>query len=96
MIDVSFISLSLVLPAVLPRVDRGGWAICLFKPQFEVGRSAIGKGGLVQDENAISQAMDGLASQIPSLGWTIAATIRSPLPGGDDNVERLLHLVRTA
>ncbi|MBV6658019.1 MAG: TlyA family RNA methyltransferase [Devosiaceae bacterium] len=94
-VDVSFISLQLVLPAVLPRLAASGTAIALFKPQFEVGRAAIGKGGRVTSEAAEEQALSELLDRLSRLGWRVAASIRSPLPGGDGTVERLLHLVRT-
>lgn len=92
-VDVSFISLTLVLPAVMDRLTDGGPVFALFKPQFEVGKAHIGKGGLVSDETAIAGALNNLVDQLASQGWRLAASIRSPLPGGDGNVERLLHLV---
>ena len=90
-IDVSFIALALVLPSVLARVE--GPVVALFKPQFEVGRAAVGKGGLVRDEGAIEDALHTLTRTVDALGWRVAATIRSPIAGGDGNVERLVHLV---
>lgn len=92
-VDVSFISLALVLPAVTESLAPDASIIALFKPQFEVGKVNIAKGGLVSDEPAIEHAQSVLLQQIARLGWSRAASIRSPLPGGDGNVERLLHLV---
>lgn len=94
-IDVSFISLRLVLPAVTLKLTDQAPIIALFKPQFEVGKGNIGKGGLVSDEAAIEHAQLALLRQLDDMGWSLTASIRSPLPGGDGNIERLLHLVRT-
>lgn len=94
-VDVSFISLRLVLPAVIDALAPDAPIVALYKPQFEVGKANIGKGGLVSDEAAIEQAQSVLLQQLAKLGWNQAASIRSPLPGGDGNVERLLHLVCT-
>lgn len=93
-IDVSFISLALVLPAVIEKLAKGAPIVALFKPQFEVGKINIGKGGLVSDEGATEKAHQTLIDVLLPLGWCQTASIRSPLPGGDGNVERLLHLVR--
>lgn len=95
-VDVSFISLALVLPAVMEKLGDGAPVVALFKPQFEVGKVNIGKGGLVSDEAAIEHAQSTLLQHLATLGWRMAASIRSPLPGGDGNVERLLHLVGDA
>ncbi|MEM6381150.1 MAG: TlyA family RNA methyltransferase [Pseudomonadota bacterium] len=93
-IDVSFISLRLILPVVASRLKRGGPAVALFKPQFEVGRSSVGSGGIVTQPDAVDEALDGLERAVPQLGLRWHASIRSPLPGADGNVERLVHLVR--
>jgi 23S rRNA (cytidine1920-2'-O)/16S rRNA (cytidine1409-2'-O)-methyltransferase len=92
-VDVSFISLSLVLPALIGRLAENAPIIALFKPQFEVGKAHIGKGGLVSDDMATDRALTRLLTELEAFGWGLAASIRSPLPGGDGNVERLLHLV---
>lgn len=93
-VDVSFISLALVLPAIIEKLANGAPIVALFKPQFEVGKINIGKGGLVSDEAAIESAHQNLIQVLSTLGWSQTASIRSPLPGGDGNIERLLHLVR--
>lgn len=94
-VDVSFISLRLVLPAVIEKLAPSTPIVALFKPQFEVGKANIGKGGLVSDETATESAHKDLLQHLSELGWSQTASIRSPLPGGDGNVERLLHLVGT-
>lgn len=95
-VDVSFISLTLVLPAIAEKLTAEAPIIALFKPQFEVGKAHIGKGGLVTDEAAVKAAQSALFNDLAELGWQFAASIRSPLPGGDGNIEQLLHLVRSA
>lgn len=88
--DVSFISLTKALPAVLGLASSGCWLVALIKPQFEVGREGIGKGGIVRDDtqrqNAVVTVCDWLASQP---GWSMEGVIRSPVEGGDGNIEFL-------
>ena len=91
-IDVSFISLRLVLPAVAPLVTPGAPVIALVKPQFEVGRAAVGKGGIVRDEAARAGALRDVAAFAAQLGFTVVADTPSPITGGKGNVEFLLHL----
>jgi len=88
--DLSFISLKLVLPAALHLAGRGAWLVALVKPQFEAGRAAIGKGGIVRDDRARLAAVAGIADWLPSLGWQVEGTIESPLPGKSGNREYLL------
>jgi 23S rRNA (cytidine1920-2'-O)/16S rRNA (cytidine1409-2'-O)-methyltransferase len=88
--DVSFISLLKVLPAVLPLAQSGAWLAALIKPQFEVGRAAVGKGGIVKDETAKSQAIERVLAYIELAGWTVRGTVRSPIPGQDGNEETLV------
>jgi 23S rRNA (cytidine1920-2'-O)/16S rRNA (cytidine1409-2'-O)-methyltransferase len=89
-IDVSFISLKLVLPAVLPRLQGGGLLVALVKPQFEVGPERIDKGGVVRDAAARQEAIDGIASFVRAAGLTVLGVIDSPVPGPAGNVEALL------
>lgn len=88
--DVSFISLEKALPAALslaaPRADL----VCLVKPQFEVGRDHVGKGGVVKDETARANAVRAVASFLDRSGWTVRGEAQSPVTGGDGNVEYLL------
>ena len=92
-IDVSFISLSLILPSVTTRLTGGAPILALFKPQFEVGQAAIGKGGVVQDTAATAAAWDGVISSAARLGYGLAGSCRSPIAGGDGNVETVMHFV---
>ncbi|HYF53769.1 MAG TPA: TlyA family RNA methyltransferase [Salinarimonas sp.] len=89
-VDVSFISLRLVLPPLAPLLAPGAGLALLIKPQFEVGRAALGRGGIVRDEGAREAARDGIAALVRDLGFTIAGIIPSPIAGGDGNIEFLL------
>lgn len=88
--DVSFISLTLALPAALNLARRGGWLIALVKPQFEVGRAKLGKGGIVRDVGAREAALHDVVEWLSSLDWTVEGTIESPVAGGSGNREYLL------
>ncbi len=88
--DVSFISLLKVLPTVLPLAQKGAWLAALVKPQFEVGRSLIGKGGIVKDEAAKLSAVQRVIECIEAAEWTVLGTLPSPIKGQDGNEETLL------
>ncbi len=88
--DVSFIGLAKALPAALALVRPGGELIALVKPQFEVGPERVGKGGLVKDEAARLDALEGVKAFLAGCGWTVLATAESPIAGGDGNREFLL------
>lgn len=79
--DLSFISLTLILPAVRRLLPPGGEAVLLVKPQFEVGRAAIGKGGKVKDEAAVGRALDEIASAAEQCGFTERGRMESPVLG---------------
>lgn len=89
-IDVSFISLELVLPAVLPKLSPGGLLIALVKPQFEVGLAHIDKGGVVRDPVARQGAIDRIRAFVAGLGMTELGVVDSPVPGPAGNLEALL------
>lgn len=89
--DTSFISLTKVLPAVMGIAASGAWLLGLIKPQFEVGRAAIGKGGIVRDEKAIEDAVARIAGWLAAdMGWHLIGTTPSPIDGQDGNREFLL------
>ena len=94
--DVSFISLTKVLPAALALAATECWIVALVKPQFEVGREGVGKGGIVRDpeqrDRALTTARDWLAAQ-PQ--WKVIGDMPSPIEGGSGNVEYLLAGIRT-
>ncbi len=87
--DVSFISLKLALPAALA-LARNAWLVALVKPQFEAGRAAVGKGGIVKDEAAQSESVAAVVALLKKLKWTVLGTIDSPIDGGDGNREFLI------
>jgi 23S rRNA (cytidine1920-2'-O)/16S rRNA (cytidine1409-2'-O)-methyltransferase len=89
-IDVSFISLTQVLPSVLPFLEPGGLLVALVKPQFEVGRERIGKGGVVRDAAARQEAIDAVVSFAREQGLNVRGVMDSTLPGPAGNVEALL------
>lgn len=94
--DVSFISASLVLPAVIRAVSfypssRGREIVVLVKPQFEVGRELVGKGGIVRNEAAQRGAVVRIEAALAELGCRNAQSIESPILGGEGNREFLLH-----
>jgi 23S rRNA (cytidine1920-2'-O)/16S rRNA (cytidine1409-2'-O)-methyltransferase len=89
-IDVSFISLTQVLPAVLPFLDPGGLLIALVKPQFEVGRDRLGKGGVVRDAQARQEAIEGVTAFVREQGLEVKGLMDSTVPGPAGNIEALL------
>ena len=92
--DVSFISLTLALPAALRLAEPGAWLVALIKPQFEAGRKAVGKGGIVRSEAARREAVAKIRKFIEQQpGWTVVGVIPSPFPGGSGNEEFLIGAV---
>lgn len=94
-VDVAFISATLVLPAVLAAAPSLVEAVILVKPQFEAGREHVGKGGIVRDPEAHQLAIDKVAACVRSLGWTVVETIPSPITGVEGNREFLLYARRS-
>jgi len=92
-IDVSFISLALVLPALRAHLEPGAPVVALVKPQFEVGRAHVGKGGIVRDEEARARALREVAETARQLGYEVRGDTVSPITGGKGNVEYLLYLL---
>ncbi len=90
-VDVSFIGLDKVLPALRRAAPRAE-VIVLFKPQFEVGRSEVGKGGIVRNQDAIEAALERLRSWCAGNGYVVRAEAPSELPGADGNREIFLDL----
>lgn len=91
--DVSFISLTLLLAPLLGVTAPGGCALVLVKPQFEVGREALGRGGLVTDPNLREQVLARVISDAERIGWRCDWQAPSVLPGGDGNVEYFIRLL---
>ena len=92
--DLSFISLRLVLPAVKDVLRPGGQAVLLVKPQFEVGKGEVGKGGVVRDEARRRAALDGIEEAARGLGFEVLGHAESPIAGPAGNREWLLVLRR--
>jgi len=90
-IDVSFISLARVLPAVVALVRPGGTILALVKPQFEVGRARVGKGGVVRDPAARADAVAGVRRAAATLGLAVRGEAESVLPGPKGNREVFLR-----
>jgi 23S rRNA (cytidine1920-2'-O)/16S rRNA (cytidine1409-2'-O)-methyltransferase len=88
-VDVSFISLLKVVPALLPHLRPGGLLLTLVKPQFEAGRAAIGKGGIVRDEAVRSATIERRVAEIAAMGLAPLATMDSPVAGAEGYVEGL-------
>lgn len=93
--DASFISLNKVLDIPMQIVASGSVLVTLVKPQFEVGRDGIGKGGLVKSESLALQALSDVSVWIETQGWRVLKTTTSPIKGGSGNKEYLLHAVKS-
>ena len=91
-IDVSFVSLRLVLPAVPALLVPGAPVLALVKPQFEVGRDKVGKGGIVRDDADRRQSVADVAAAAQAMGFAVLGETTSPITGGKGNVEFLIHL----
>lgn len=89
-IDVSFISLNAILPSLTNLLAPRSEAVFLIKPQFEVGRAFISKGGLVKDQAASALVVDQIAQHVRALNFEVLEIIASPIQGGDGNQEYLL------
>ncbi len=94
--DVSFISATLLLGPVFAAAPSLNGAVVLVKPQFEAGREHVGKGGIVRDPAAHKLAIAKVADCIRSLGWQVAGTIPSPITGAEGNQEFLLYAKRSS
>ncbi len=90
--DLSFISLQLVLPALVAASGKGADFIVMVKPQFEVGRDAVGKGGVVRDPELWVASMKGVAAAARDLGLGLRGAVPSEVPGPAGNREFFLHL----
>jgi len=93
--DVSFISLTLILPAIIPLLKDGASIVALIKPQFEVGRHEVGKGGIVRDPAAQQRVVKEITDCAKSLGLEAAGVIESPILGADGNREFLGWFIRS-
>jgi len=91
-LDVSFISLRLILPVLPPLLAADADVVALVKPQFEAGRSEVGKGGIVHDETVHARVVDEVTAAASALGLSRIGLTESPITGMDGNREFLIHL----
>lgn len=92
-IDVSFISLTMVIPPLKDILKPGGALVALIKPQFEVGKGQVGKGGIVRDESKHQEVVDKIRSFLNGLRFTVTGVIPSPILGAQGNKEFLIAAV---
>ncbi len=93
-IDVSFISLKIVLPTIKELLKENGQVLCLIKPQFEAGRNKVGKKGVVRDPETHKEVLDDFVALAHSLDFTILGLTFSPVKGPEGNIEFLGHLTK--
>ncbi|MCC6713577.1 MAG: TlyA family RNA methyltransferase [Candidatus Dadabacteria bacterium] len=93
-IDVSFISLTKIIPPAAGALAPGGTLIALIKPQFEVGKGEVGKGGIVRDETKRKEVVDKITAFASGLGMSVKGVVESPITGADGNVEYLVCAVK--
>ena len=91
-IDVSFISLKLVLPVLKELLKDGGEAVCLIKPQFEAGKGKVGKKGVVREPEIHLEVIEAVTAFARSLGFSLMHLDFSPVRGPEGNIEYLMHL----
>src|SRR5699024_8384706 len=91
-IDVSFISLKLILPVLKRLLTEGSTIVALIKPQFEAGRDQVGKKGIVREKQTHFDVLEAITSFAVSEGYQIEGLTYSPVTGGDGNIEFLAHL----
>ena len=90
--DVSFISIKLVLPAVKALLVPGADLVCLIKPQFEAGRDEVGKKGVVRDSGVHCQVIRGILDFAPQIGLSVMGLDYSPIKGPEGNIEYICHM----
>lgn len=91
-VDVSFISLRLVLPVAQKFLAPGAQAVCLIKPQFEAGREKVGKKGVVRDRKVHAEVIQTIADFCVSIGFSVLGLTYSPVKGPEGNIEYLIYL----
>ena len=92
-VDVSFISLNQVVPSLVPHLDQGGLLIPLIKPQFEVGKGMVGKGGILRDEDLRREVIHQRLADLEALGFDSLGVV-DVIPGAEGNREAMAHLVK--
>ena len=93
-VDVSFISLTLILPALRPLLDENGQAVCLIKPQFEAGREKVGKKGVVREKAVHEEVIEKILRFSAENSFSVLGLTFSPVKGPEGNIEYLIYLQR--
>lgn len=91
-VDVSFISLKIVLPVIKTFLKPEGQVLCLIKPQFEAGKEKVGKKGVIRDAKIHKEVLDNFVASVTEIGFTILGMTFSPVKGPEGNIEFLAHL----
>lgn len=94
-VDVSFISLSKILPAAYPLLKEDGTMVCLIKPQFEAGREKVGKKGVVRDKAVHVEVIENVFTYAKELNFAIRGLTYSPIKGPEGNIEYLVYLSKS-
>lgn len=94
-VDVSFISLRLIVPVMCDLLKDGGRAVCLIKPQFEAGRDKVGKKGVVREQSVHVEVVDGIVQFLLESGFSVLALDYSPVKGPQGNIEYLVLAEKT-
>ena len=95
-VDVSFISLTLVLPVAHAFLKDGGEGVCLIKPQFEAGRGKVGKKGVVRDPAVHTEVVEKITGFVQTIGFSVKGLTFSPVKGPEGNIEYLLYVKKEA
>ena len=90
--DLSFISIELILPAIHPLLKENADVVCLIKPQFEAGREEVGKKGVVRDSAVHQRVIERILAFAPQIGFSPVGLDFSPIRGPEGNIEYLCHL----
>ena len=93
-VDVSFISLKLILPKLAECLQNGAEAVCLIKPQFEAGREALNKHGVVKNDKIHAHVLEEIKQAATDYGFTVNGVCESPILGGSGNKEFLMSIIR--
>lgn len=94
-VDVSFISLKIILPVLRERLTDGGRAVCLIKPQFEAGRENVGKKGVVRDRTVHRDVIDAITGFALENGFSLLGLTFSPIKGPEGNIEYLMYIEKS-
>lgn len=94
-VDVSFISLKIILPVLRERLRDGGQAVCLIKPQFEAGREKVGKKGVVRDLTVHTEVVETITNFALDHGFSLLGLTYSPIKGPEGNIEYLMYIEKS-